>query len=109
MNKKKSQGYVRCFWAGRIQLLNGDYLPLYCTHISKKQVEVEISTSLVDSPKVMLELNAFNNGKTRNIKAICSMDLVFINKHDNNYIKLVFKSISQEDISFIEQFIIDHS
>lgn len=109
MTRKYSEAYVRCFWAGKMQLLNGHYLLLYCTHISNKEVEVEISRALVGYPKVMLELNATHEGRRRHIKAICSTVSAVLNKHNKYYIKLHFESISQKDIDFIENFVIAHA
>ena len=109
MAKTVSPAYVRCFWTGKMQLLNGQYLPLHCTHISRKQVEVEIPSALVGSPKIMLELDAMHNGISRHIKAICEMDLDVLNEHDKHYIKLHFESISQEDSDFIDNFVKAHA
>lgn len=107
--KKPSQAYVRCFWTGKMQLLNGQYLSLHCTHISNKQIEVEVPRALVDSPKIKLELDAIHNGRSRQIKAICAMDLDVLNEHDKHYIKLHFENISQDDCDFIERFVMAHA
>lgn len=109
MAKNPSQAYVRCFWTGKMQLLNGKYLPLHCTHISNKQVEVEIPQALIGSPKIMLELDAIHEGESRHIKAICAMDLDVLNEHDKHYIKLHFEHIKQEDSDFIEKFVKAHA
>lgn len=108
MNKKASQAYVRCFWVGQMQLINGTRLPVHCTHISNKFLEVEAPQSIFGSKKVKLELDGSHDGKSKKIKAICSADLDVLNEHDKHYIKLHFERISEDDIHFIEQFVEAH-
>ncbi len=109
MINKASQAYVRCFWIGRMQLMNGAYLPIHCTHISNKYIEVEAPQGISGSKKVKLELDAIHEGNTRSIKAICAADLDVLNEHDKHYIKLHFERISDEDVRFIEQFVEAHT
>jgi hypothetical protein len=109
MNKKASQAYVRCFWVGRMQLINGTFIPVHCTHISNKFLEVEAPQSIFGSKKVKLELDASHEGRMKKIKAICAADLDVLNEHDKHYIKLHFERIADEDIQFIEEFVEAHT
>lgn len=100
-----TQQAVRCYWAGTLQLTNGQRFECHCTQITSTQIEVEIPSGIMGSSKVMLEINAFHNGKGKKIKAICQPVLDILNEHDQHYIRLKFVKMGDEDKSFISRFI----
>lgn len=101
--------YVRCFWAGTLYLTNGLVMPIHCTHISEKIVEVEAPEGLQGSKIVKLELKAIHEGKLSTIKTLCNPQLDIINEHDQHYLKLAFHTITDKDTSFIKEFAEAHA
>lgn len=104
-----ADAYVRCFWIGEMQLINGQLFMVQCTHISNKRVEVEVTSKLANSQKIKLELDAMHKGVSRRIKAICTIDLDVLNEHDKHFVKLHFDRISDADVKFIEAYIEAHA
>ncbi|MFT2097777.1 hypothetical protein ACMUMQ_05405 [Marinomonas sp. 2405UD66-6] len=101
--------YVRCFWTGSLYLTNGIVMPIHCTHISTKKIEIEAPNGLQGSKMVKLELNAIHEGKVAKIKILCDPLADIFNEHDKHYIKLAFHTISDKDVSFIKEFADAHS
>nr|WP_264193982.1 hypothetical protein [Marinomonas algarum] len=100
--------YVRCFWTGSLYLTNGVVMPIHCTHISTKMLEVEAAAGLQGSKMVKIELNAIHEGKTALIKALCDPTLDVFNEHNKHYIKLNYHTISDKDVAFINTFVEAH-
>jgi hypothetical protein len=96
--------YVRCFWAGSLYLTNGIVMPIHCTHISTKIIEVEAPEGLQGSKMVKLELKAIHEGKMATLKILCDPQLDIFNEHNKHYIKLTYHTISDKDIEFIREF-----
>lgn len=109
MIHKPVDAYVRCFWVGKIQLTNGDFIPIHCSHISNKMVEIETVQSLPPNTKVKLELKASHKNESRHIVTLCQTGLDILNEHDKHYIKLHYTRISAEDKTFIESYVEDHA
>ncbi|WP_394179838.1 hypothetical protein [Marinomonas posidonica] len=100
--------YVRCFWTGSLYLTNGKVMPIHCTHISTKMIEVEAPTGLEGSKMVKLELKAMHEGERKLIKVLCDPDLDIFNEHNKHYIKLKYHTISDKDVAFIRDFVEAH-
>ena len=101
--------YVRCFWTGSLYLTNGTVMPIHCTHISTKMIEVEAPEGLQGSKMVKLELKAIHEGRTATLKILCDPQLDVFNEHNKHYIKLTYHTISDKDLIFIREFADYHS
>lgn len=101
--------YVRCFWTGSLYLTNGKMMPMHCTHISTKMIEVETPEGLQGSKMVKLEIKAIHEGETTTIKILCDPQLDVFNEHNKHYIKLAYHTISEKDLAFIKAFADFHS
>lgn len=101
--------YVRCFWTGTLYLTNGTSMPIHCTHISTRMIEIEAPNGLQGSKLVKLELKAIHDGIPATIKILCDPQSDIFNEHNNHYIKLTYHSISDKDRNFIKAFAEAHS
>ncbi|ETX11335.1 hypothetical protein MUS1_11085 [Marinomonas ushuaiensis DSM 15871] len=101
--------YVRCFWTGSLYLTNGVVMPIHCTHISTKKIEIEAPEGLQGSKMVKLELKAIHEGNIATIKILCDPQVDIFNENNKHYIKLSFHTIADKDVDFIKAFADAHS
>lgn len=62
-------------------------MPIHCTHISTKSVEVEALDGLHGSKMVKLELNAMHDGKMALIKILCVPKVDILNEKNKHSIR----------------------
>ncbi|BFM51352.1 hypothetical protein [Marinomonas sp. THO17] len=101
--------YVRCYWTGSLFLINGKVMPIHCTNISTKMIEVEAPSGIEGSKMVKLELKAMHEGRRKLIKVLCDPELDILNEHNKHYLKFKFHTIAKSDVEFIKQYVDYHS
>jgi hypothetical protein len=84
-------------------------MPVHCTHISTKSIEVEAPEGLHGSKIVKLELSAMHEGKIAKIKILCAPMADILNERNKHFIRMNFHSITEKDIGFIKTFADAHS